>query len=123
MKEGKKLHVQFSSSTKGGEECIGSNPSINEDVVEIKSHLEADDVIPSLIEDSQSESEDKTIEQKEHRAANLVGSVENDEVLFNTSKLAFTPSINREPVYKAPQERTVSVAPASTITRPNYEGR
>ncbi len=46
---------------------------------------------------------------------------------FNTSKVGLTPSVNRlTPRYKAPEERTAQVqcvAPPSSITRPNYEGK
>ena len=46
---------------------------------------------------------------------------------FNTSKVGLTPSVNRlAPRYKMPEERSTQaqcVAPPSSITRPNYEGR
>lgn len=49
---------------------------------------------------------------------------EEDETVFNTSNHALTPVLSHVlPVYKNPEERTAnSVAPPSTISRPNYEG-
>jgi hypothetical protein len=46
---------------------------------------------------------------------------------FNTSKVALTPSVNRlAPAYRVPEERSsqaLCVAPPSTISRPNFEGK
>ena len=51
-------------------------------------------------------------------------SVPGDEA-FNTSRIAFTPSLNKAlPAYRNPVERSAQiVAPPSTIVRPNYEGK
>ena len=48
----------------------------------------------------------------------------NDDSLFNTSKIAFTPALNKiKPVYKNLEDRSPAcVAPPSSISRPNYEG-
>lgn len=42
---------------------------------------------------------------------------------FSTTNLGFTPTLNRNPIYKVPEERSAEcVAPSSSISRPNYEG-
>lgn len=47
----------------------------------------------------------------------------NDEIVFNTSKAALTPALNRiAPEYRTPNERpTHCVAPPMSIVKPNYE--
>lgn len=48
-------------------------------------------------------------------------SIESDAAVFNTASLAFTPKITQV-VYKKPSQREKTVvAPASTLSRPNYE--
>jgi hypothetical protein len=46
---------------------------------------------------------------------------------FNTTKVGLTPAVSRlTPKYRVPEERSTQaqcVAPPSSITRPNYEGR
>jgi hypothetical protein len=46
-----------------------------------------------------------------------------EEETFKTN-IAFTPSLARNPIYVAPEERSIEcVAPSnSSITRPHYEG-
>lgn len=48
----------------------------------------------------------------------------NEQGLFNTSKIALTPSLKKiKPVFIKPEQRSAEcVAPPSSITCPNYEG-
>lgn len=60
--------------------------------------------------------------QKKKKSVQFSGS--GNEELFNTSKIAITPSLKKlNPVFVKPEERSAEcVAPPSTLTRPNYEG-
>ena len=51
-------------------------------------------------------------------------SSDDSQGLFNTSKIALTPSLKRiKPVFIKPEQRSAEcVAPPSSITCPNYEG-
>ena len=48
----------------------------------------------------------------------------NEQGLFNTSKIALTPSLKKiKPIFIKPEQRSAEcVAPPSSITCPNYEG-
>lgn len=50
---------------------------------------------------------------------------DSDEVFFEISQNAWTPNLNEAtPVYRNPAERNAQcVAPPSTLSRPNYEGK
>ena len=65
---------------------------------------------------------DESMTKVEHSFQGLrQQNVSEDKLVFNTSKEACTPQIIRV-TYRNPEDRgTVSVAPPSSITRPNYE--
>ena len=48
-----------------------------------------------------------------------------DDDNFNITKVALTPSVHKiNPEYRVPEERSAqSVAPESSISKPNYEGK
>ena len=50
-------------------------------------------------------------------------SPENETDSFNTAKMVLTPALKKAPAFKVPTNRSAtSVAPPSTLSRPNYEG-
>ena len=68
--------------------------------------------------------DDAESNEKKKKSVHFIRSGSDEQQLFNTSKIALTPSLKKiKPVFIKPEQRSAEcVAPPSSITCPNYEG-